>query len=151
MLYPLIVLAAIALALTITSSIANQRVGRLSSSVLGVSIATALAASVFFLVWPIYTDGRSLFDVSGPKLLLPLLVPVVLASLPVVTPPSVRRRACGIAGTLVTVFCVLGGFSIGLAYVPTAVLLVIAAAIPASSRQPAGRHSVPRQQTRRWT
>lgn len=66
------------------------------------------------------TQGRtSLLSWQGPGVLVPLMVPVLACLLPVV----VRTRLAGwLVAVGLLVFCLPGGFSIGLFYPPIAVV-----------------------------
>lgn len=93
-------------------------------------MAAGLAA-IYLLLVPSYQSvpggRRTILEVNGPSALLPLLVPVLLASVPAVLWP--RRASIVLAaglGTLLAIFCVLAGFSIGMFYLPSAALLVAA-------------------------
>lgn len=108
----------------------------------------ALFASGSLIVLPSYTTVRvsetsapsdapppveevtrqTLLEVNGPGVLLPLAVPVGLAGAPLAFPRSRWRRVIqAAAATLVATFVVVTGFSIGLAYLPSAILLFAAA------------------------
>ncbi|HET7487782.1 MAG TPA: hypothetical protein VFJ85_07630 [Acidimicrobiales bacterium] len=78
------------------------------------------------------TSGvRSLLDAEGGGVLVVLAVPVLLAAVPV----AMRtRRASAAAAAGLTVAALLGAASIGLAYVPTAVLAWVAARAPSVAR-----------------
>ncbi len=112
------------------------------------SFATALVVSVVLLFVPVYagttqsrsfpsTGGvisksvgfrRTLLQVNGERILLPLAVPVVTAVLPLLFRRS-RGRAVleASAATLLATFTVIGGFSIGLLYLPSAGAMLVAA------------------------
>jgi hypothetical protein len=91
----------------------------------------ALAASVFCLVGPLYRvepAGRSaaLIQVNGPQVVVPLTLPVAIASLPLVF----GRRAVRIAAAvLLGSFAVIGGFTIGMFYLPAALAMGVAACL----------------------
>lgn len=110
----------------------------------------ALFTSASLIVLPIYTTvrvsessdpsdgigpvveeaGQTLLEVNGPQVLVPLAVPVALAAAPLAFPYSRWRRVIqATAATLVSTFVVITGFSIGMAYLPSAVLLFAAAAL----------------------
>lgn len=112
------------------------------------SFVTALVVSVALLFVPVYattiesksfpsTGGiisnsmgfrRTLLQVNGERILLPLAVPVVTAVLPLLFRRS-RGRAVleASAATLLAAFTVIGGFSIGLLYLPSAGAMLVAA------------------------
>ena len=71
--------------------------------------------------------GQSIFEVDGAWVLVVVSVPLLVSLLPVV----VRHRAgTVISAVLLWVCCVVGIFSVGLFFVPTAVLMTVAAAMP---------------------
>jgi hypothetical protein len=87
------------------------------------SAVLALAASIF---WLNYKSGE-LLAVNGSWLYVPLAIPVFIAGLPVVFPRKVVR---GLAAFVLGAFAFLGGLSIGLLYVPSAIAMVAAACVP---------------------
>ena len=71
--------------------------------------------------------GQSIFEVDGAWVLVVVSVPLLVSLLPVV----VRHRAgTVISAVLLWVCCVVGIFSVGLFFVPTTVLMTVAAAMP---------------------
>jgi hypothetical protein len=102
----------------------------------------ALVAAVALAVIPGYatsTGNRStLVSVNGAAVLLVLLVPVLLAASPLLARggarPVLLAASCG---TVLSVFCVLGGFSVGSYYLPAAMLLLGAAAVGLQARRTA--------------
>ena len=88
------------------------------------SFSLACACSAALLVIPWYASGETVLEVSGLIVLIPLAIPVLAALLPILFP----RRAVRIGATAVLAgFALLGGFSIGLSYAPSAVLLMMVA------------------------
>lgn len=87
-------------------------------------------------VRPVVEETRqTLLEVNGPQVLVPLAVPVALAAVPLAFPRSRWRRVIqATAATLVSTFVVITGFSIGMAYLPSAVLLFVAAALGTGDR-----------------
>ena|SRR5579862_9846655 len=84
----------------------------------------AVVAAIIPGVW-LLTSG-SLRVQEGLWVLLDLSFPICVA-LPAVLPHSPIRSVCTVVGALLlAVFCFLGGFSIGLFYVPAAVVLFFA-------------------------
>lgn len=80
----------------------------------------------------ITTTPRTLLDVNGIGVLAPLLVPVVLTVLPLLRARSAtRRRLKMVSAVLLLVFVVGGALSIGLFYAPSAMAMLIAAALAA--------------------
>jgi hypothetical protein len=70
---------------------------------------------------------------NGPQIAFVLAIPIVLALLPLGFRKHQRAVFLG-AGALTLAFCVLGAMSVGMFYLPTALLLVLAGA---SMRSPA--------------
>jgi len=102
-----------------------------------ISFWLALAASGFLLVVPTYSGSSysgssrggspihaTLLQVTGPRALIYLAVPVILTLAPMLIPKrAVRAGSALVLATL----AVLGGFSIGLFYLPSAFVLLLAA------------------------
>jgi hypothetical protein len=95
------------------------------------SLGLAIAGAVFLLLYPTYSgfDGvratrATLLEVNGQWVIVPVLLPVVVALVPVMFPHRVIRT---IAAVVLGGFAAIGAFSIGLFYVP-AVLAMVAAA-----------------------
>ncbi len=76
------------------------------------------------------TSRSTLMDINGAGILLILAMPTVVALIPLLMPATVRRRTAAIAGVLVGVFSFLGAMTVGLFYLPTALLLLVGAALP---------------------
>ena len=75
------------------------------------------------------TYGVSTFQVDGAWVLVVVAVPVLVALVPVL----VRHRAARIVSTvLLWIGCVVGMFSVGMFFIPAAILMTIAA----SQREP---------------
>ena len=134
------------------NSIATNSIRR--KIVLAVLVATG--TSLLLLVLPIYTTGSGSYSVdshgevvsgsssgratilavNGPRGLIGLVIPPILALAPVLVPGQQRqRRAAGLSAIALTVFVLLAGFSIGMFYLPAALAMIWAAA------QPAGRQA----------
>ena len=96
-----------------------------------ISLALAVAASFF---WMNYRSGE-LLNVNGVGALVPLALPIFIASLPIIFPNRIMR---GIAAVLLLIFSYTGGMSIGMAYFPSAVVMLIAVAVPVDHRRPTG-------------
>ena len=75
------------------------------------------------------TRTRSLFEVNGPSVLIPLSVPVMISLLPWLGPHYVRRQRTLyiIAAALLSLFVLLGSMSIGGFYLPSAILAALTA------------------------
>lgn len=121
------------------SSITGARSWRLLAAL---ALGAALLASVYYLVVPTYTSvtfaedsagvetHQTLLQVNGPSVLLPLAVPVLLAAIP--NAFAGRRWSGAITSAmamLLSAFVLVTGFSIGIAYFPSALLLLGAAGI----------------------
>ena len=71
-----------------------------------------------------HCSGTSTFSVDGAWVLVVVSVPVLVALVPVL----VRRRAAIIASTvLLWIGCILGMLSIGIFFLPSAILMTVAA------------------------
>lgn len=108
-----------------------------------ISLFLALAASCLLLVMPVYNSEThsedaqghiavtrtqdTLLQVNGLWALPALVFPVLIALIPVLIPKrSVRIGAAIVLGF----FALIAGFSIGLFYVPSALTMIAAAALP---------------------
>jgi hypothetical protein len=98
----------------------------------------ALAAAIFLLVWPIYagfngsqpTHG-TLLQVNGPFVLIPVMFPVLTT----LTALLLRKQWVRIAATiLISGFAVIGGFTIGLFYLPAALPMQLASCVDDSAK-----------------
>jgi hypothetical protein len=70
-------------------------------------------------------SGVSIFETDGSWVLVVVTVPIVIALIPVL----VRHRAAAIvSAVLLWACCVVGLFSVGMFFVPAAVLMTVAAA-----------------------
>jgi hypothetical protein len=101
-----------------------------------VAAALATAATVFFLIVPVYESSggspRRLLEVA-PRALVVILIPPLLATIPVAPrSPRARRIGTAVAAVLLTVAALLGMFTVGFFYVPSAVALIAAALLPES-------------------
>ncbi len=99
-----------------------------------ISFLVTLATSGLLLIVPVYS-GQSgngivtvqthatLLEENGAFALIPLMIPVLMASTPMIFPHSWVRVGATI---LLALFVFIAGFSIGLFYVPSAVLMYVA-------------------------
>jgi hypothetical protein len=88
----------------------------------GLALALAIVTAVAFL--PLVLDDGDV------RPLLALMFPVALAAFPLaVRPGRARALTCAAMGILMMGFCFIAGFSIGLFFVPTALMLLIAALV----------------------
>lgn len=109
------------------------------------AVALALLPSLVLLVAPTYagyseyatshgdellrarTGGSTLVQGNGRWAVLTLCLPLILAIAPILLErPPFRRGATHVATVFLTVFVVLGSFSIGLLYAPAAIALWVA-------------------------
>ena len=121
------------------------------------ALAWTLGMAAYFLLVPVYGSSTSglavapgaaparwsrsgretLLSVGGSGALIAILLPVLLAALPLAArSPRGRRTLSAVGAALLGVFTVLGAASVGLFYAPAAAALALAAAWPggASSR-----------------
>jgi len=82
-------------------------------------------------------DGESFASLSayGP---LPLIIPAALCGMAAWSALRHHRVVLILATVLVGLFALLGGFSIGLAYVPAVLALIVACLATSASRSPEG-------------
>ena len=91
------------------------------------------AVLLFFAFGEVYSSGRSGLEVNGSYIFVPLMVPVVLTGIPIAALRFMDRRnlkrslLLWIPFVLLTVFCVLAVWSIGIFCLPSALLLLVAA------------------------
>lgn len=108
-----------------------------------VSLLLALGVSCLLLVVPTYTgeivsDGAvtvthsTLLQVNGVWALVLLSIPVLIALMPVLFPIRGVRIT---AALFLTAFSIIGGFSIGLFYMPSAGAMIVAGLLPSPSRR----------------
>ncbi len=107
-----------------------------SSGVAKAAFGAALIAALFAALGPTYrtcqgVDGATRcgsatgLSVNGPWILIVVSVPVVLTLIPVL----VHRRAARIvSAVLLWIGCLLGMLSVGIFFLPAAILMTIAAA-----------------------
>ena len=148
-LFPFLIVAAAVLlirALVIKRRPAEVRAPTVRERVaLATAVALALLPSLVLLVVPVYAgfadrvsaDGvhmgtsaarSTLVETIGLWALLPLVLPFAITATPLAVRASRHGRSTTrVAAVLLTVFVVLGSFSIGLLYLPSAVALWVAA------------------------
>ena len=83
-----------------------------------ISLAVTAVVSLLLLTVPVYSSGQTLVKVNGPRVFGILAIPIVIALGPLVFP-----RLKIPAAIAMLVFALLGGFSIGLFYLPAAMVL----------------------------
>lgn len=104
----------------------------------GVAFGLALAAAIYLLVWPTYagTNGSrptraTLLQVNGPYALIPVMFPVLITLIALL----LRKQWVRIAATiLISGFALIGAFTIGLFYVPAAILMLLASCVSDSAK-----------------
>lgn len=84
-----------------------------------ISFGVTVAVSLLFLIAPVYSSGHTLVEINGPRVFGILAVPVLIALGPVAC-----RWLTIPAALAMLAFSLIAGFSIGLFYLPIAVLLV---------------------------
>jgi hypothetical protein len=112
-----------------------------------VALVLALIAAVAALTLPLYATASSTagsqvevlgtataLEVNGPSALVGVALPVLVAAAPLVFPDRLWAPSA-VSAALLVIFVVVAGFSIGLFYLPTALVEVIAAFLP--GRRPA--------------
>lgn len=76
------------------------------------------------------TARLTLLEANGPGVLVPMLAPVILTALPLLRLGSAtQRRLKVISAVLLLIFVLVGALSIGLFYAPSAMMLLIVAAL----------------------
>jgi hypothetical protein len=83
-----------------------------------ISLVVTAIISLLLLIIPVYNNGRTLLKVNGPRVFGILAIPIVIAIVPLIFP---KLRVT--AAVVMFVFVLIGGFSIGLFYGPSVVLL----------------------------
>src|SRR5438128_1534417 len=86
------------------------------------SLVLTLAVTVFVLVGPMYSNGAGILTVMG---YIPpaLFIPIAVAGLGLLKLRTVKI----VAAFLILAFAIIGGFSVGLFYLPVAFLMFLAA------------------------
>jgi hypothetical protein len=113
------------------------------------AVALAVAAGLGLAFYPVYqgesetvsssgvvtssSDSATLIDENGPWAAFLLCVPVVLATLGLWVALRRHKTLAWIFAGVLLIFCVLGGFSIGLFYLPAALVLLVAARLTEGS------------------
>jgi hypothetical protein len=107
-----------------------------------ISFGLAVAVSCLLLVLPTYSGWSSespllqqhatLLQVNGPRALIALAIPVLIALVPVLLPKWWVRL---VAGLVLAAFVVVAGFSIGLFYASSAFIMLLAGLASAPVRK----------------
>jgi hypothetical protein len=110
----------------------------MKNALAGASFGLALLAAGYLLVFPIYSGSNAtqqthatLLQVNGPHALIPVLFPVLITLITLLLGKWVFRVAATI---LIGLFVLIGGFTIGLFYLPAAILMWMAACVDDPSR-----------------
>ena len=106
-----------------------------------ISLGLAVAVSGLLLVLPTYSGWSSespfvqqhatLLQVNGPRALIALAIPVLIALVPVLVPKWWMRL---VVGLVLAAFVGVAGFSIGLFYAPSAAIMLMAGLLSAPIR-----------------
>jgi hypothetical protein len=95
-----------------------------------VSLGLAVAAAIFLLIVPAYSGFNgtrathaTLMDVNGQWVIIPVMFPVVVALMPLLFPGRVVRI---ITTIIIGGFSLIASFTIGLFYLPAAVVMLMA-------------------------
>jgi len=102
-----------------------------------VSLGLAMVAAILLLILPVYSgfDGNrithaTLIQVNGRWVIFLVMVPVLIAAMPLLRP----RQGVQIIATILLGGFVLVAMSIGLFYLPAAVLMLLAACAEKSAK-----------------
>jgi hypothetical protein len=113
------------------------------SKLAAAAFAWALGASLLLLVLPVYSEqtadgsghvtngSATLVQENGAGVIAVLAIPVAIAAAGL----ALHGRGRAVAAGCAAAFVLLGGFTVGLFYAPTAILLIVAAG--RSTRPPA--------------
>jgi hypothetical protein len=103
------------------------------------AFALAAAAAVYLLVAPVYSGFEgdrpthaTLLEVNGTWVVIPVLFPVVLALVPLRIP---RQGVRIVVTILMGLFAFIGGFTIGMFYLPAAAAMLMAACVGTSANR----------------
>ena len=103
-----------------------------------IGVAAFLAVVIASVAWvfvPAYNGGATVAEENGSGSTYPLLVlPVLLAVIPLLA-PGWRHGATVLAAWLLLGWCLLTGFTLGLLYWPSFMLMVLAAYAGAYARR----------------
>ena len=103
-----------------------------------ISFGFAAVAAIVLFVVPVYsgfTDSQpvraTLIEINGKWVIVPVILPVVIAVVPLVFRKQVLRI---IATVIMLGFTIISGFSIGLLYLPAAMMMLLAACVADSAK-----------------
>jgi hypothetical protein len=104
----------------------------------GVAFGLALAAAIFLVVWPTYSGSNgsqptraTLLQVGGPYALVPVMFPVLTTLIALLLRKQWVRI---VAAILISGFAPISGFTIGLFYLPAAILMLLASCVADSAK-----------------
>lgn len=89
-----------------------------------VAFALALAAAIVMLVAPVYASGETLVEANGTGALALVLVPLVVAALPLASPDRLRGRVAIAVGCLLVLTSLVS--SAGIFFLPAGLALIVA-------------------------
>ena len=101
------------------------------------AVAAALVVALLVALVPVYSvessatgsSSETLIEHEGSWVLAVVLAPALLAAVPLFLPATWRHTGLAIVATIAVLFVLVTGFTIGLFFAPTAILLVWAAAL----------------------
>jgi Protein of unknown function (DUF1700) len=120
-----------------------------------IGVVLAAAASIALCVLPSFVsvttdssgnekiEAQNLLQAQGLGFLIVLLIPVLIAAVPLLLHGRAWRISSVIAAVLITGFAVLGALSIGRFYIPAAIVQVVAACLPSTTRKTANSANLP--------
>ena len=93
------------------------------------AVAAALAVALLLAVVPVYggDSSETLIEHEGSWVLAVVLAPALLAAAPLLLPATLRHASLVAVAALAVLFVIATGFTIGMLFAPTAILLVLAA------------------------
>ena len=101
------------------------------------AVAAALAVALLVALIPVYSvhgsatgsGSETVIEHEGLWVLAVMLAPALLAATPLLLPAAWRHTGLVIVATVALVFVIVTGYTIGMFFVPMAILLVLAAAL----------------------
>jgi hypothetical protein len=128
----------------------------LATIVSGLALLASIAATIYLLNAPLYqvvethcTESgcetiqgtRTLVEANGSRVIILLTLITLASGVPFVvslTLPRLQRLVTWVFALLILAFSIIGSFTIGLAYMPSAILLLIAAVLTLFIRKDTG-------------
>jgi hypothetical protein len=117
----------------------------LATMLSGLAFLVSIAATIYLLNAPLYqyvrvvdtaSDGETirgtatLVEVNGTRVVIQLLVVTLVSGVPLfvaLARPALQRLVTWVSALLLLAYSIAGSFTIGLAFMPSAILLLIAA------------------------